>query len=346
MVQNRNSRRRKDPFSCLKSFHWHVCCSVLHSWEGCRRWLPRCRLRCKGREMERGRSLICERKVKAEEAAALVPPYVWDAVILGNLHCRYLWWFDQRDGWWERWPPGYILLLATILFQSHRQPGSFFLFYNAFIVYSNSVIFTVLFPHVFVKPYQLLIWSCASLPWYEDNSVILIYHDLLLLFSFSYCFLVFLKKTTALPLAFYTWKSLDTHVGLGSVGATGRGGSGRTTVQKHPFMPLLRLSIVKRKRVCICLVHEVKRTTFLLKRPSQCSWACLRVTGSAKIFRCVLCSPVQWWDYILLFFPPWLYLCHSDCRQSSCRPDRWGVPLCWCWCNCSPPVKMSEIVAS
>lgn len=51
-------------------FPWHVFFffgSALPSWEGCRRWLPRCRLRCKSREMK-GRSLICERKVKAEEA--------------------------------------------------------------------------------------------------------------------------------------------------------------------------------------------------------------------------------------------------------------------------------------
>lgn len=201
--------------------------------------------------MERGRSLICERKVKAEEAAVLAPLYVWDAIILVNLHCRYLWWFYQRDGWWQRWPSGCILLLATIFFQSHRGPGTFFFFFNTFIVYSNSVISTQCYFLMFLLNFcQLIIWSCASPPLYEDIAVILIFRNFCyFLVSHTVVFLFFSQENHSATANVLHVKCLDAHVC--SERAIGRGDCGTPTVQKHPFMPLLRLSIVKRKWVCI-----------------------------------------------------------------------------------------------
>lgn len=79
-------------------FPWPVCCSALHSWEGCRRWLPRCRPRCNGRGTERGTALTCERKVRAEDGPQPRSPLRTSGIIPLTLRCRNLWrfWPERR----------------------------------------------------------------------------------------------------------------------------------------------------------------------------------------------------------------------------------------------------------
>lgn len=48
----------------LLLFPCHTCrCSVSHSWDECRRWLPRCRPRCRSREMEKGKAPMREKSM-------------------------------------------------------------------------------------------------------------------------------------------------------------------------------------------------------------------------------------------------------------------------------------------
>lgn len=123
-------------------FPWHVCCA-LHSWGGCRRWLPRCRPRCKGREMERGRSLICERTVRAEgdQQPHSAHPRCHNSC---NSICRC-----SCDGLTRETVEGRddhlvtFLLLATIFVPISQRTWNLFFFLNTYVIlYSNSVIFT------------------------------------------------------------------------------------------------------------------------------------------------------------------------------------------------------------
>lgn len=163
-------------------------------------------------------------------------------------------------------------------------------------------------------------------------------------------------------------KCLWTHTLAFAPGAAGRGDCGPPTAQQqHPFMPLLRLGVIKRKRV-------LRSVWFFMKwnaRPScwkgsrRCSWARLACDCGSGI-SLSLFTRCSGWDYVLPVFVP---VCigafpqRSDCDaaqtlggndwllmgwRSSCRPNRWGAPLslCWCSCNCSSLLTWCRVVTS
>lgn len=70
----------------------------------------------------------------------------------------------------------YCLPLFCCYLTENLEPPP--LFFNTFIVYSNTVIFAQCYFLIFLLNFcQLLIWSCASKPLYEDVAVIVFYQD-------------------------------------------------------------------------------------------------------------------------------------------------------------------------
>lgn len=156
-------------------------------------------------------------------------------------------------------------------------------FFNTFIVYS--VIFTLCYSLVFLLNFcQLLIWSCASPPLYEDIAVILIYQDLLLVFSFSYCFFFFFSRenhsatTNVLPMKCLWANTLAFPLKETLGEATVLHPRCRNTTSHHCCVSVLS----RGSGFAFGLVYEVKHTTFLLKGASRCLWACLHMTAEVK----------------------------------------------------------------
>lgn len=141
--------------------------------------------------------------------------------------------------------------LPLFLFQSHRGPGTFFFLNTYVILYSNSVIFTQCYFLMFLLNLcQLHKWSWA-LPRYEDVAVILIHQEALLPLVSSAVFLfAFEQKNSQSIAASVDWflpvKRLCEHTW-----ACLLWNSHWEKRRNAPFTPPLRLSVVKRKRICI-----------------------------------------------------------------------------------------------